>query len=418
MGKLAKLTKITRLSKIATFIVFGISCGVLVSVFVLGQRSGKISNKSYLGFFEEEFLGLHRELRLAQDFSLRRQRTNLAIADIYSAHETLLDGLKKWELVSGFCSGYPSKPGCDDGDSVLFNGLLCFAGVELGCKTVRDSFNDATGEWVRSPRRVTYGPLADNDAQSFSRDHMLGVLLYVSKTKDFQTYRKWTEWMRNSPKCLANFWGNCLAYSRVTHLCRSFKFGCLFLPGVNRLSDTVISLSGGGDEAWRIAEGGNLSTELILRFELMSASAGYPLHLKSVAFLLLSELGYDPEFIKTGTKELVARDPYNLFFQYLFDSSQTGATDQTRALLNQCEFVSLRNDLPRKKKSNILAGQHQWSFERDSYEKAWRDSMGWDCVFLGTLLRNRLLAFMDEPGRIAEEVTLPDLDSSSEISAH
>jgi endonuclease/exonuclease/phosphatase family metal-dependent hydrolase len=36
---------------------------------------------------------------------------------------------------------------------------------------------------------------------------------------------------------------------------------------------------------------------------------------------------------------------------------------------------------------NIQSGKgSQWSWERDSAEKAWHDSMGWDIVFLCNLL--------------------------------
>ena len=303
--------------------------------------------------------------------------------DTFDMLQVLKGRVRTWSARSPLCSGHPSKGQCDDGDSVLFNGLLCNSGLEMGCETVKKSLNPRTGEWVRSPRRVDYSPLADQDAKSFSRDHMLGILLYTAKTGDFAAYDSWKTWMRESPKCLLHLAGRCWFETQVTHLCRTFDFGCLYLPGVNRLSDTVLGLAGARHKQWRIAEGGNLSTELILRLELKTTSPGYPLHLKAVSLLLLGSLGYDQEFVSDLSLELVKRDPRNLFFQYLYDDSRAGTLRQSQALLDQCQ-VSFYN-LDKKD------GTHnQWSFERDTGEKAWRNSMGWDCVFLGRMLTERL----------------------------
>jgi len=303
--------------------------------------------------------------------------------DAFDMIQTLESQLLEWGQLSPLCSGYPSKGNCDDGDSVLFNGLLCHAGFELGCETVRESLNSWTGEWVRSPRRVEYSPLADQDAKSFSRDHLLGILLYTAKSGDFSSYDAWRRWMKDSPKCLVQVFGRCLVESQVGHLCRTFDFGCLYLPGVNRLSDTVLSLAGERNQQWRIAEGGNLLTEWILRFELKTTSPGYPLHLKAVSLLLLGSLGYDREFVVELSQDLVKRDPRNLFFQFLADDSTSGAILQSQSLLDQC-FVSFHGS------AEPHAVRNQWSFERDSSEKAWRSSMGWDCVFLGRMLVDRL----------------------------
>ncbi|MEI8027080.1 MAG: hypothetical protein WCI18_12100 [Pseudomonadota bacterium] len=322
-----------------------------------------------------------------------KNREGLDAFDIIQALESRE---KEWILLSPLCSGYPSKGKCDDGDSVLFNGLLCHAGLELGCETVRKSLNTRTGEWVRSPRRVDYSPLADEDAKSFSRDHMLGILLYTAKTGDFESYDTWRRWMKESPKCLVQVLGRCLMESQVSHLCRTFDFGCLYLPGINRLSDTVLSLAGGRNKQWRIAEGGNLSTEWILRFELKMTSPGYPLHLKAVSLLLLGSLAYDKDFVSELSQDLVKRDPRNLFFQFLADDSTSGAIRQSQSLLDQCS-VSFHN--LRKRDST----RNQWSFERDSSEKAWRSSMGWDCVFLNRMLVDRLSSMLFHPDLSEDE---------------
>ncbi len=339
----------------------------------------------YRDFYAEEAQAIFTEA--GHPKSWIKNREGLDAFDIMQALES---HEQEWTRLSPLCSGYPSKAKCDDGDSVLFNGLLCHAGFELGCETVRKSLNTSTGEWVRSPRRVEYSPLADEDAKSFSRDHLLGILLYTAKTADFASYDTWRRWMRDSPKCLVQVLGRCLWESQVGHLCRTFDFGCLYLPGVNRLSDTVLSLAGGRNKQWRIAEGGNFSTEWILRFELKATSPGYPLHLKAVSLLLLGSLGYDKDFVSELSQDLVKRDPRNLFFQFLADDSTSGTIRQSQSLLDQCA-VSFNN--LRKRDST----RNQWSFERDSSEKAWRSSMGWDCVFLNRMLVERLSSKLFHP---------------------
>src|SRR5262245_54674254 len=62
-----------------------------------------------------------------------------------------------WEKHAPYCIDpatqlrYPSKADCEDGDMTLFNGLLCAAGDDRGCKGVGDA-QGSSGEWLRSPR--------------------------------------------------------------------------------------------------------------------------------------------------------------------------------------------------------------------------------------------------------------------------
>ena len=52
-----------------------------------------------------------------------------------------LKELRKYWLddIVEYCDGYPSKENCDDGDSNIFNGLLCLSGESIGCDAVRDA---------------------------------------------------------------------------------------------------------------------------------------------------------------------------------------------------------------------------------------------------------------------------------------
>jgi hypothetical protein len=96
------------------------------------------------------------------------------------------------QVLSGFpskekSSEVPQKDGsrlkiskCNVDDFVLFNGLLCFAGEAKSCSYVKMSQGKA-GEMYRSPVHK------DVDAKnSFSRDHILGTIMYLLGTKDRQ----------------------------------------------------------------------------------------------------------------------------------------------------------------------------------------------------------------------------------------
>ena len=368
--------------------------GIATNLFLSNYDRSQAPLREYRNFFVNE-----RQKLIFGDNSYFRFEQTFDSSDHFNMIGILDERIQAWANSSPYCTGFPSKGGCDDGDSVLFNGLLCFSGLELGCETVRKSFNQSTGEWVRSPRRVGFSPLVDEDERSFSRDHILGILLYTAKTHDFVTFEKWLTWMKNTPKCLVLVRGKCLVDSKFTHVCRTFNFGCLYLPGINRYIDTVMSLAGSRNNSWRISEGRNLTTEAILRFEMKSSASGYPLHLKAVSLFLLGELGYDSEFTAEVAKQLVRRDPHNLFFAYLADTTSTGALLQSKALIDQCRWVGSWN--LNEKGSFTRRAQNQWSFERDSSERAWESSMGWDCVFLGRLLKYRLSAYVDQVNSLA-----------------
>ncbi|MGV1792908.1 hypothetical protein [Rhizobium sp. A37_96] len=90
---------------------------------------------------------------------------------------------------------YKEPEPCDDGDMLLFNGLLCAVGEDVGCDAVRDSQNPATGQWWRSPAIMKRGQ-DKADQPNLNSDQVLGLLLYVLQTHDGTRFRKWIEWIR------------------------------------------------------------------------------------------------------------------------------------------------------------------------------------------------------------------------------
>jgi hypothetical protein len=142
-----------------------------------------------------------------------------------AGHSAASDDSMKKSVMTEFASknedGIGSDtPPCNDGDSIVFNGLLCLAGVqvepgeakaapdwkrrEVGCDVVKHSQtltkgSSDYGRWWRSPRRAY---LASSDQQpeggsetTFSNDHALGVMAYIAQTRDVAAFQAWTEWI-------------------------------------------------------------------------------------------------------------------------------------------------------------------------------------------------------------------------------
>ena len=89
----------------------------------------------------------------------------------------------------------PLKGQCNDGDGVIFNGVLCISGDDRGCDAVRRS-QAADGEFWRSPRKVG---VFSKDETPFSNDHVLGVWAYIAHKKDSVAFRKWIDWIDGQP---------------------------------------------------------------------------------------------------------------------------------------------------------------------------------------------------------------------------
>lgn len=108
-----------------------------------------------------------------------------------------------WELTAPWCAKkkprYPSfirdSDHCEDGDAMIFNGLLCTSGINEACNAVANS-QDVEGRWWRSPR------LKDLRSGDFSNDQTFGVLHYLVATKDRDAAIMWDRWLHaNSRPC-------------------------------------------------------------------------------------------------------------------------------------------------------------------------------------------------------------------------
>lgn len=277
-------------------------------------------------------------------------------------------------------------PFTGDGDSTLWNGLLCSTGKNpWACEAVARSI-DENGKVYRSPRRK----LTDNDGNPypqapFSRDMARGVLLYLIETRD------------------ANFfdsWGNYI--SRVRGLCEDHSdLSCdlrnEFLNQMNAVAEEI-----GADTLspcnmpvcmWPLHP---INEILHMEVHEMRArqNASFHLHLLAIDIYLNSKLE-EPRIGRDKRNELACkiaqRRPAHLFYQYLC----TGATDTLKK-----QILELAPD----KRPAYLS---QWVWEREIpslyFEKlniknttenhykamkafAAKESMGWDFIFLIDLL--------------------------------
>ena len=272
-----------------------------------------------------------------------------------------------WRNLAPTCAGYPSKADCDDGDMTLFGGLICAGGESKGCDLVRDA-QGPDGQWWRSPRR-TSGNLGQPN--SFSRDMAMGVLLYLATTRDSAAAERWLSWIHANRSCgVKGPRGKCLVPG-VHRFCRDDKdFRCAMTPGnwaiMARVWDhlglprsTEMRLSAGSDD-------------LVLPTQAEHSPVGFQLHLLGVEALLKKRVGAESSAVTKATALLYERQPENPFFAYL---AQGASPELEMRVDTLCPVIG-----------DASTARNQWSWERDTTEQAWRNSMGWDCLFLSHLV--------------------------------
>ncbi|MBX3350310.1 MAG: hypothetical protein KF747_16435 [Nitrospira sp.] len=293
----------------------------------------------------------------------------------------LSQAMRLWEQYAPFCaaadgSTAPSKESCDDGDTTLFNGLLCAAGDARGCDAVRRAQDPETGRWFRSPRLQQ--SQHTSTGASLSPDMALGIQLYLVSTNDIEGAYKWLKHIDDTVPCKIRkpFSGSCWIRS-IPQFCPDSE-NCMMRPGdAEILGHTVDYLHQKGMPP--LPHGslrgylGTFGSTWLNDYNAHTNKLGYSLHLVAVEAFLLKRMGHTNSEVQIQIEKLNHRDPGNPFFEYLRD----GATSHVREIiLNAC---------PRDTES--LPGKYfQWAWERAMSEQAWKESMLWDCIFMGKLL--------------------------------
>lgn len=293
--------------------------------------------------------------------------------------EEILRRLPIWESYAVRCSQHPSKfptkgepDKCDDGDMTLFNGLMCASGIEEGCKGVQQA-QGSDGRWWRSPRLVNRE--GEGAKVSFSRDMAAGVMLYLISTRDKEAATKWLRWIKGNRACMLDnptgVGGDCLRRALVYRYCRDDGRDqrCAMVPGSWELLTAVWNKLGLPlDKEMKGRTTGDLTLEALSA--LFESEGGSDLHLQGVTALLYQIINRSRTSTKQLTRILIAKQPDNPFYMYLHN----GPTNKVaRRLLDVC-------------KTQEPETKHQWSWQRNTSEKAWEQNMGWDCMFMANLV--------------------------------
>lgn len=276
-------------------------------------------------------------------------------------------------------------PFTGDGDSTLWNGLLCSTGNNpWACEAVARSIND-NGQVFRSPRRK----LTNNDGNPypqapFSRDMARGVLLYLLQTNDREFLKRWAGYIQRTG-------GLCEDHTDLSCDLRN-----QFLNNLNAVSRQI-----GGETVspctmpvclWPLHPLNELVRPSIREMRAEN-NESYHLHLLAVDLYINSKLK-NPLIQEDDRKELACtiykRKPVHLFYKYL------------------CEGVSadLKVQILKLAPVRRPAFLSQWVWEREipdgyfdeaggpkhTFEAmklfAHRESMGWDFIFLIDLVLN------------------------------
>jgi hypothetical protein len=260
--------------------------------------------------------------------------------------QELKQKISPWVLYNP--SGIVVKRNSDDGDSLLWAGLLCGSGELNQCSAVKNS-QSPDGRMWRSPELML------NDTKnSFSRDMLLGYMLYLIKTKDTQSANLFIDYLDtyNNQMC-----------SDAT------DSRCSITPAMWGLMRVVWNEI--GLQPTLLMRMGNVLDETALLVEAGKCS-DYECHLIGVKALIIKKCNKETEKIKSAINKLVEKQPENAFFTFLKNDFQ-----KTEDLIYKY--------IPQTEPTD----KFQWSFERNWNEYNPNHSMVAEWVFVINLLNNQ-----------------------------
>lgn len=239
--------------------------------------------------------------------------------------------------------GMPIKGNGDDGDSMLWSGLMVAVGDSRPIAGIRQC-QGSDGRLWRSPDRVNLPAI-----NSFSRDMALGFILYFQKTQDHEMADAWINYIRRT--------GGLFPHEEASD---------------NRFIVTpalwwLMSYAGMNVHwFWRYTRGIN---RLYHKLEMRLTPRGFETHLQAVATLIMNI--HDGKLSNDG-KYLSNKEPNNAFFAWL-----AGKKDEAQHI----------SKIYRSMYETNPGDGSQWCWERADSEEAWHDSMGWDFEFIDQLCK-------------------------------
>jgi hypothetical protein len=103
-------------------------------------------------------------------------------------------------LVLGACGPGTMNSTCRyHGNTNIFGGPFCMVGDEIACKSILMSQDPETGAWYRSAYQRRF-PFSEIGQPLFSRDEILGVMMYLAKSKNKVAAKKYLNFIMNNPK--------------------------------------------------------------------------------------------------------------------------------------------------------------------------------------------------------------------------
>lgn len=231
-----------------------------------------------------------------------------------------------------------------NGDAMLWAGMMQAVGDRRSTVGIK-MCQTPDGRLWRAPSRVNNQP-----KNSFSRDMALGFALYVQSTGDYSMADKWVAYVKKTGGLFPSNESTDTRHIATPALWWAMSYAGIRVPIGYRLTRFLMRYYN--------------------RFELIFAPRGYQTHLKAVqAFILAKHKGKrDKEFGKI----LHQREPLNPFYMWLAGDTE-GAARQNAIF---------------KHEHDLNPGKGiQWGYQRDDDEEAWRDSMGWDFLFIDMLCK-------------------------------
>jgi hypothetical protein len=269
----------------------------------------------------------------------------------------------KNEIYRETAGGMPCKGYQEDGDSLLWAGLLHAADLDMTDCILKC---EVEGQFFRSPIRAQRAKLGIEQKNSFSRDMSLGLILAAASDSlpmsVLDAAERWLDYVRSN-KCKA---------------CQDDTDGrCIMTPTIFWLA----SYAGLGNVPFVY----RATRWLVKPYLLLSAALnpkGYTLHLVAVSLFIMINYYEDvggkiPLWLRLAMHILYYRQPRNAFFAWL-----AGDTEGAHEINNAVKLYLQNNGQGR---------MHQWAWERDDAEQAWRNSCGWDVEFIDALITMRSL---------------------------
>jgi hypothetical protein len=201
--------------------------------------------------------------------------------------------------VIGFCSDNGDGQ-CDDGDSTIRNGQLCFSGELQYCDYVKNAVG-ADGRIWRSPARV------DNTwevSETASRDQLLGVLMYLAKTHDTELAMRVLNYIQANHNSVCPISDGRCKVSNLGFMGPMWGTMRIVWNHLGLTPTYEMQASNAGDEAtiWGSASG---------------VPVNYQLHLLANQILVYMHCDVYTNTLKLAADRIASRDPDNLFYAWL-----------------------------------------------------------------------------------------------------